>query len=126
MWVADDDPIFRLILVMTIKKLNSDYVIKEHENGDEVYSTIVDSIKNPAQFPKCLFIDINMPGMNGWKCLDKMKTLLSDYSGTLPKIYIISSSIDPKDKLKALSDSLTSGYLTKPISIETLRKILSN
>ncbi len=123
-WVVDDDPIFRLIFAMTVKKLNGSYLIKEHENGAEACAKIDELFKLTAQFPRCLFMDINMPGMNGWECLDKIRKLLSNYQGTLPKIYIISSSINPEDKKRALSFECTTGYLTKPIAIDTLQKIM--
>ena len=53
-----------------------------------------------------------------------MRKLLSNYKGTVPKIYIVSSSINPEDKKRALSFECTTGYLTKPIGIDTLQKIM--
>ena len=70
-WVVDDDPIFRLIFAMTVKKLNGSYLIREHESGAEACAQIDELYKLEDQFPRCLFMDINMPGMNGWECLDK-------------------------------------------------------
>lgn len=124
-WVVDDDPIFRLIFSMTVSKLDGEFTICEHHNGKDILTIVDEVVKNTSQFPECLFIDINMPGMNGWDCLDRIKSLLANYHGPIPRIYIISSSIDPEDEIKALSHACTSGYLTKPITLDTFKSILA-
>lgn len=125
-WVVDDDPIFRLIFSMTLKKGFGEYTIIEHENGKLACDSLYKRVEDNADLPQCLFIDINMPEMNGWQCMDKLMELIPSSIARLPKIYIVSSSINTDDEKKAYSYPFTTGYLTKPISMEKFREILSN
>ena len=124
-WVVDDDPIFRLIFSMTLKKAFEDYTLIEHENGQLAFESLSQDVEENEKLPECLFIDVNMPEMTGWECLDKLMELCPSIRNRLPKIYIISSSINLDDVQKAYSYPITSGYLTKPISVTRLKEILS-
>lgn len=124
-WVVDDDPIFRLIFSMTLKKTFDDFTIIEHENGKLALDSLYQGFEGNANLPQFLFMDINMPEMNGWQCMDKIKELMPTSLGKFPKIYMVSSSINSDDEQKAYSYPFTSGYLTKPISIEKFQEILS-
>ena len=125
-WVIDDDPIFRLIFSMTLKKPFENYTIIEHENARLAFESLTQVIEENAELPECLFIDVNMPEMTGWQCLDKLMELCPSVHHRLPKIYIVSSSINSDDEQKAKSYPITAGYLTKPISIEKFQQILSD
>lgn len=69
-----------------------------------------------------ILLDINMPGLNGWQVLDELEALplpVKDYMS----VYMLSSSIDPKDKQKAEEHPLIKGYIEKPLSREILQRI---
>lgn len=125
-WVIDDDPIFRLIFSMTVKKLFDQFTIVEHENGQVACDTLDFELANDGDIPLCLFIDINMPEMSGWDCLERVQNLVKGKSEGIPKIFIVSSSINPVDKKRAFKFSVTTDFLTKPISIEKFKEILLN
>ena len=70
-----------------------------------------------------IFLDINMPVLNGWEFLDEYLLIRS----MLPKtvvIYMVSSSVDEKDVLKAKNISALSGYLVKPISSQNIMEVI--
>lgn len=125
-WVVDDDPIFRLIFSMTLKKSFDDCIIVEHDNGKSAFESLSESFEGNINLPEYLFMDINMPEMNGWQCMDKIMELMPTSLEQFPKVFIVSSSINNDDELKAYSYPFTSGYLTKPISIEKFQEILSD
>jgi CheY-like chemotaxis protein len=66
-----------------------------------------------------LFLDLNMPIMNGWEFLEKLSKVKSDITMDY-KIYILSSTINPDDKKKAKNHALVSGFLSKPLTKENL------
>lgn len=66
-----------------------------------------------------IFLDLNMPIMNGWEFLDNLSKLKEGIKMNY-KIYILSSTINPDDKKKAKENALVSGFLTKPLTKEHL------
>lgn len=60
--------------------------------------------------PHYLFLDLNMPEMTGWDFLEIFNPVKSD-----PEIYILSSSVDERDLLKANQYNQVKKYLSKPL-----------
>ncbi len=85
-------------------------------NGQEA----MDFIKN-NHLPDLIFLDINMPILNGWEFLEAFKKFNSKL---VKKIIIImlTSSINPDDRDKA--KGRVEEYLVKPLSNETLTELL--
>ncbi len=122
-WVVDDDPIFRLIFSMTLKKCFPSFNVVEHEDGKKAcdeFSTCVNSGQN---IPQSIFMDINMPVLNGWECIDQIQSIINEVGVKSPSIYIVSSSINPEDEKKALSYPITSAYLVKPLTVEVFNEL---
>jgi len=93
--IIDDDP----ITVFGIKKmLNSIGVaeqIKTYVNGKQAIDSITAMVENKEEIPEVIFLDINMPIMDGWQFLEKFIALPIERK---IKINIVTSSIDPYDK----------------------------
>jgi CheY-like chemotaxis protein len=75
-------------------------------------------------FPSLIFLDINMPRMNGWEFLDEIISLGLEEKFENSKIFMLSTSDNPDDIDKAGSYKLLSGFLTKPLSKEIIHDIL--
>lgn len=122
-WVVDDDPIFRLIFSMTLKKCYPDFTVIEHEDGKKACDEFSDRANSGENIPHSIFLDINMPVMNGWDCIELIQSVVSKLGTKEPSIYIVSSSINPEDEKKAVSYPITSAYLVKPLTIEVFNEI---
>jgi CheY-like chemotaxis protein len=66
-----------------------------------------------------IFLDINFPGRNGW---DFMKSY--DEFMVQSNVIILSSSIVPSDKVKALNYKSVLQYMCKPLSFEVVESLL--
>src|SRR6478672_5047744 len=72
------------------------------------------------ELPDIIFLDINMPIINGWYCLEEFKK--SSRLVNVP-IYIYTTSSHKMEKERALSMGAT-GFITKPNDFNELKKIL--
>ena len=121
--LIDDDKIFQLTASKTIKATSITDKILQFENGEEALQFIRKNLADASTLPDYIFLDINMPYTDGWMFLE-------DYAGLkqkLPKpisIYMVSSSIDPRDINRAKSNANVRDYVIKPVTREKFIELL--
>ena len=116
----DDDPITLMLCKMVTKKASFSNEIATAKNGEEALK-YYDNLKTTSTIkkPQLIFLDLNMPVMNGWEFLDSFVTAeYSEYHDT--KVIILSSTIDPQDLEKSKKYPMVIDFLSKPISKEML------
>ncbi|GEO04943.1 hypothetical protein AAE02nite_26070 [Adhaeribacter aerolatus] len=74
--------------------------------------------------PDIIFLDLNMPHVNGWEFLESFKQLSQEKALEKCLIYILTSSLDISDIDKAYGNQLVKGYIHKPISLEDIQAII--
>ncbi|NHE59700.1 response regulator [Cyclobacterium plantarum] len=75
------------------------------------FDNAMDALKDIYQInPHYLFLDLNMPEMTGWDFLEVFNPVKAD-----PEIYILSSSVDERDIMKANQYDKVKKYLSKPL-----------
>lgn len=122
--IIDDDPIYQLVTKRMIDKLLTDYHIHQFGDGQQAINFICSNQDKPGGLPQLIFLDINMPCLNGWEFLDRLENLkIKSYH---PSIYMASSSSDQDDIIRAAAYKQIQGYLTKPLPLEILSSIISN
>lgn len=93
--VIDDDPITVFGIKKMLNSLNVSDDIKTYVNGKEAIDDIKRMLENNEAVPEVLFLDINMPIMDGWQFLEEFISLPIQ---TRIRINILTSSIDPADR----------------------------
>ncbi len=93
--IIDDDPITVFGIKKMLNSMEITDVIKTYVNGKEAIDDMIAMLEKKDQIPEVIFLDINMPIMDGWQFLEKFIELPVN---TKIRINIVTSSIDPYDR----------------------------
>lgn len=116
-FLADDDADDRLFFKEALEELKKDLNFLSFDNG----VTLMDNLlKAEKKLPDIIFLDLNMPLMNGYECLSDIRN--EPILSKLP-VVIYSTTIDPV-KVDLLRKKGANLYLQKPISFEQLKSSL--
>ncbi len=125
---VDDDPITLMLCKMVISRSAFANQIVTTQNGEEALHYFDDLKMNNlsttiSEYPKLIFLDLNMPVMGGWEFLDHFSR--EDYRVSFAecKVIVLSSTIDPDDIMKAKTYPMVLDFLSKPISKEMLEEL---
>ncbi|RKS02395.1 MULTISPECIES: response regulator [unclassified Flavobacterium] len=121
--IIDDDDIYQFTTSLLLKKSDLVNKVIVFSNGLKAINFLKDEMGNIENIPDVLFLDINMPVMDGWEFLEEYLLIRPMMPKTVV-IYMVSSSVDEKDVLKAKSISALSGYLVKPISSQNIMEVI--
>jgi len=69
-----------------------------------------------------IFLDIKMPGIDGFDFLEKLKGLMLQKK---IKVFMLTSSVRPEDKLKAFTYRAVIDYFEKPLTPEMIHTVLT-
>lgn len=93
--IIDDDPITVFGIKKMLRALKVSVEIATFINGKEAIESIRKMLQNNQAIPEVIFLDINMPIMDGWQFLEEFIALPLQ---TKIRINIVTSSIDPYDR----------------------------
>ncbi len=121
--IIDDDPIFVYGTKKVMKEVDfcSDVIV--YNNGKEAIDGLRNLVKEKKEMPSLIFLDLNMPVMDGWEFLDDFITIPNNNIEKV-HVYVISSSIDANDFIRARNYEVVNNYILKPITPEDLVAVL--
>jgi CheY-like chemotaxis protein len=76
----------------------------------------------PDEVPSLIFLDLNMPLINGFEFLEKVNALPGGISEKI-KVVILSSSNSPADRLKSKEFPNVISFFSKPINMDELQSL---
>jgi CheY-like chemotaxis protein len=120
--LIDDDEInnFTVEAVLENVEFIERYVIKE--SGWEALAYLK-QCEESDDFPNLIFVDINMPEMDGHEFVERYEALFwKNHPAT--KLSMLSSSVSEADRRRSLSYSSVSEYAFKPLTKEKLAYIV--
>jgi CheY-like chemotaxis protein len=121
----DDDEVYQYTITRSVKAHQLAKKILVFSDGEEAMWFLVDNIANNENLPDVIFLDLNMPIMDGWQFLEEYVKLKPQISKPIT-IYVITSSVDPVDHEQAKKISEISDYIVKPIKPEMLKEIIED
>jgi|SRR4051812_14939380 len=105
-----------------IKKCCPDITVVAKQTGIDGLGYLKLEKDKKNQHPDLIFLDINMPGMNGWEFLAEYNKLDEKYKSKAI-VVMLTTSENPDDRAKAKSLNLTSDFKTKPLTQAMLKEI---
>lgn len=100
-----------------IRKSNAAETVITERSADAALNRLRNQ---PDTIPDLIFLDINMPGMNGWEFLQEYSKLDKHLQSRLV-IVLLTTSENPDDKRKA--ENINIDFKTKPLTKEMLADI---
>ena len=123
--LIDDDFATNFLHKLIIEKENCVENITCKQNAEEALEYLKVKIEGEYPHPELIFLDINMPGMNGWEFLKEYQNI--DKTQQAEKVVImLTTSLDPSDRKKAESMNEISEFKSKPLTKEVLRQVLKS
>lgn len=121
--IIDDDPIFVYGTKKVMKEVNFCDDVMVFHNGQDAINGLKELALANKELPSLIFLDLNMPIMDGWDFLDDFITIPNNNREKV-HVYVISSSIDANDFIRARNYEVVNNYILKPITPDDLISVL--
>lgn len=123
--IIDDDEINNFIAARLIDKIPVKNKINTRLNGLEGLNFIKSNLEDQENLPDIIFLDINMPIMNGWEFLEEFESLKAQI-GKDVCINMLSSSVYNDDISKAKTYTTVNKFISKPLTVEKIKELYSS
>src|SRR5688572_26195428 len=126
--VIDDDEPTNFFNQMIVEQAGCTEKIKVAQSGQEALDYLATSVELACQddtfpCPDLIFLDINMPAMDGWEFLEQYRQMNKERRGKVI-VVMLTTSLNPDDKVKASEMPEISGFESKLLTDEKLNRIL--
>jgi len=120
--IVDDDAINNRLCQLCIARHFGDVPIKSYQDPNLALRAIGSGYDENLEKPTVLFLDIQMPQINGWQFLDQFGAFPEAVRRQF-KIYILSASTDRANIEAANNHPLVSGFLSKPLTAAAMERV---
>ncbi|KAB1066893.1 response regulator [Tamlana haliotis] len=123
--LIDDDKFTSFYNEKIVKKHNKFGEIISVNSGKAALDYLNEALAGEALKPDVIFLDINMPAMNGWEFIEAYRELDTAFTNDI-KIIMLTTSSNPRDKQRSQTLNEITNYINKPLSLSILDNIIEN
>jgi len=128
LFIDDDEPT-NFLNKLIVQEMECAHHVEVVTSGMEAleYLTGTGIFKNNGKVnprPDLIFLDINMPGMDGWEFLQHYEKLPPNQKANIVMV-MLTTSLNPDDEKSAQNNIEISGFENKPLEPGVIKKILS-
>ncbi len=123
--LIDDDDIYQFTATRRIEQEKIAKKILVFSEAENALQFLVDNIADNENLPDIIFLDLNMPVMDGWEFLEEYTRLKPRLAKRIT-LYVVSSSVSKADIDRAKKIEEVSDYLIKPVSKNMLLTVIND
>lgn len=121
--LIDDDAATNFLHRMVIEEYNFCEHIAEASDGLDALNYLQTKMATGYPQPDLIFLDINMPRMDGWEFLENYRELPSECKGGAV-IAMLTTSLNPDDRERAKNFDCVQYFESKPLDKDKLDRLL--
>lgn len=122
--LIDDDKIYQFTAKKMLEATGMAKDIRSFYDGSEAIAFFSgENGKDPENLPDVIFLDINMPIMNGWEFLEEYEKIRNHFPKSMA-LYVVSSSVDDADIRRSRQYNSVTDYIVKPITRMRYQELL--
>jgi len=122
--LVDDDPITNFLNKKLLLRLGVTDNIRVALNGQEaLYELREHCHEQPTDCPALVFLDINMPVMNGIEFMEAYQQLPAEEQRAVV-VVMLTTSVSPRDQ-QLIQDMPIADYLDKPLTQQQVERVLA-
>lgn len=123
--LVDDNKDDNFFHKRVITKNEAADVVVIKESGEEALEYLRKKQEDSLHpHPDLIFLDINMPKMNGWEFIEEYKKLDKEFQSKMV-VVMLTTSENPDDRIFAKKEDIIADFRTKPLTKEMLDEILT-
>ncbi len=122
--LIDHNPVDNSLCRMVIEDVGvAEHIVACH-GGEEALTWLTTPYDGRYPQPELIFLDINMPRMNGWEFLERYHTLDASQKGKVI-VVMLTTSLNPDDRDWADAHSDVNRFEPKPLTLDRLNRIIA-
>ena len=122
--LIDDDEPTNFMSKIIIQKADENSIPSVMLNPKSALNILKNESINIEEIPDLIFLDINMPSMNGWDFLDEYKDLEIHKRKNI-LLYMLTTSMNDDDDVKSKEYSCVNGFMVKPLTVKSYSQIVN-
>lgn len=122
LFVLDDDTVFHRLVELTAVKTRPFKGVYHYYDAQSLLQYLYTHRNDHANLPDVIFVDLKMPGIDGWQFLDALQAFSAEVCKPVA-VYIVTVSVIKDDMARAKTYRLVKDFIVKPISINWLTSV---